>query len=47
MLNTGRICVDPLLTDRMPFDRAARAYAALQERKDEHMGIILQYSAKG
>lgn len=46
LLDTDRICVDPLLTGRMPFDQAAAGYKGLLERKDEHMGIILHYPTR-
>ena len=39
-----RVQPSSLITDRIPFDQAPRAYALLDERPDQHLQIILRYS---
>lgn len=42
-LATGRLSVDGLVTHRVPFDEAERAYALLDERADETIKVALTY----
>ena len=41
-MSEGRLNVKPLISHRIPFDQAEKAYAVLGE-KEPSLGILLQY----
>ncbi|HYF49487.1 MAG TPA: zinc-binding alcohol dehydrogenase, partial [Planctomycetota bacterium] len=43
-LRSGKLIVDPLITQRMAFHQAAQAYAGLRDKPDEYMGVMLTYA---
>jgi len=43
LLASGRVRVDPLITHRLPFTQAPSAYEGLRDRKDEYVGVVLEY----
>jgi threonine dehydrogenase-like Zn-dependent dehydrogenase len=38
-----RLVVAPLITHRLPPDAIQAAYAGLAERRDEYLGVVLQW----
>lgn len=42
-LRTGRIRVEALVTQRLPFASALRAYEGLRDHPDEYLGVLLEY----
>lgn len=42
-LADGRLQVEPLITHRLPPEEIQRAYEGLRDRKDEYLGVILQW----
>ncbi|MCZ7645075.1 MAG: zinc-binding alcohol dehydrogenase [Planctomycetota bacterium] len=42
-LRGGKIRVEPLITQRMPFAEGLRAYEGLRDKPDEYLGVILTY----
>jgi threonine dehydrogenase-like Zn-dependent dehydrogenase len=45
LLARERVVVDPLVTHRVPFADAQRAYEGLRDRPDEWLGVLLEYPA--
>ena len=43
LLAKGRIAVAPLITHVLPYTEGQRAYEGLRDRKDEYLGVLLQY----
>jgi threonine dehydrogenase-like Zn-dependent dehydrogenase len=43
LLTTGRMRVDPLITHRYPAERAAEAFALLDEHLDQALGVLLEW----
>lgn len=43
-LADGRLRVEPLITHRLAPERIQQAYDGLRDRKDEYLGVILQWS---
>jgi len=43
LLASGRVQVDPIVTHRMPFTDAQRAYEGLRDDKDHFLGVVLEY----
>jgi 2-desacetyl-2-hydroxyethyl bacteriochlorophyllide A dehydrogenase len=43
LLATGRVHVDPLVTHRVPFAEAQRAYEGLRDEPDRWLGVLLEY----
>jgi 2-desacetyl-2-hydroxyethyl bacteriochlorophyllide A dehydrogenase len=43
LLASGRVDVEPLVTHRMPFTDAQRAYEGLRDERDEFVGVVLTY----
>jgi 2-desacetyl-2-hydroxyethyl bacteriochlorophyllide A dehydrogenase len=43
LLASGRVDVAPLVTHRMPFTEAQRAYEGLRDDRDEFVGVVLTY----
>jgi 2-desacetyl-2-hydroxyethyl bacteriochlorophyllide A dehydrogenase len=43
LLASGRVDVAPLVTHRMPFTDAQRAYEGLRDQRDEFVGVVLTY----
>jgi 2-desacetyl-2-hydroxyethyl bacteriochlorophyllide A dehydrogenase len=44
LIASGKICVEPLYSHRVPPGRAAEAYAGLRERKDEYIGVVFDWT---
>jgi 2-desacetyl-2-hydroxyethyl bacteriochlorophyllide A dehydrogenase len=45
LLASGRISVEPLITHRIPFgSRLQDAYVGLRDRRDEWLGVVIDYS---
>lgn len=44
LLASGRIDVDPLITHVLPYTEGQQAYEGLRDRKDEFLGVLLEYS---
>ena len=42
-LTSGKICVEPLITQRMNFRQAQTAYEGLRDKTDQFMGVMLTY----
>lgn len=42
-LRSGRVQVEPLITQRMHFSEALKAYEGLRDRTDEYLGVLLTY----
>ncbi|GMV79029.1 MAG: oxidoreductase [Planctomycetota bacterium] len=42
-LKNGKLRVEPLITQRMPFTEGLKAYEGLRDRTDEYLGVILTY----
>jgi 2-desacetyl-2-hydroxyethyl bacteriochlorophyllide A dehydrogenase len=45
LLATERVHVDPLVTHRVPFAEAQRAYEGLRDEPDRWLGVVLEYPA--
>jgi 2-desacetyl-2-hydroxyethyl bacteriochlorophyllide A dehydrogenase len=45
LLASRRVTVDPLVTHRVPFADAARAYAGLRDDPDHWLGVLLEHPA--
>ncbi len=43
MLLTGQLQVDPLITHRFPAERAAEAFALLDQHLDQALGVLLKW----
>ena len=43
LLADGRINVEPLITHVLPYTEAQQAYEGLRDRKDEFLGVLLEY----
>ena len=43
LLFEGELVLDPLVTHRVPFHDAARAYALVDEHPDETVQVVLTY----
>ena len=43
LLASGRINVEPLITHVLPYTEAQTAYEGLRDRKDEYLGVLLEY----
>ncbi len=43
LLASERVMVDPLVTHRVPFDDAARAYEGLRDDPDQWLGVLLEH----
>ncbi len=43
LLASGRINVEPLITHVLPFTAGQKAYEGLRDRKDEFLGVLLEY----
>jgi 2-desacetyl-2-hydroxyethyl bacteriochlorophyllide A dehydrogenase len=44
LLASGRVDVGPLVTHRMPYTAAQRAYVGLRDETDTFVGVVLQYA---
>ena len=44
LLATGRITVEPLITHVLPYTEGLKAYEGLRDRKDEYLGVLLEYA---
>ena len=44
LLAKGRINVEPLITHVLPYMEGQRAYEGLRDRKDEYLGVLLEYA---
>ena len=42
-LRSGKLRVEPLITQRMPFTGALKGYEGLRDKTDEFLGVILTY----
>ena len=42
----GELCLDDLISHRLPFDRAAEAYRLINQRPAEVIQVVLDYSAR-
>ncbi len=45
LLASGRVQVDPLVTHRIPFAEAQRAYEGLRDEPGTWLGVLLEYPA--
>ncbi|MDE2932222.1 MAG: zinc-binding alcohol dehydrogenase [Chloroflexota bacterium] len=43
LLATGRINVEPLISHVLPYTEGQKAYEGLRDRKDEFLGVLLEY----
>ena len=43
LLASGRIDVEPLITHVLPYTEGQKAYEGLRDRKDEFLGVLLEY----
>lgn len=43
LLATGRINLEPLITHVLPYTEGQKAYEGLRDRKDEYLGVLLEY----
>ena len=43
LLASGRVNVEPLITHTLPYTEGQRAYDGLRDRKDEYLGVLLEY----
>ena len=43
LLASGRINVEPLITHVLPYTEGQKAYEGLRDRKDEFLGVLLEY----
>lgn len=43
LLASGRISVDPLITHVLPYTEGQKAYDGLRDKKDEFLGVLLEY----
>ena len=44
LLAKGRIKVEPLITHVLPYTEGQTAYEGLRDRKDEYLGVLLEYA---
>lgn len=44
LLASGRVNVEPLITHVLPYTEGQRAYEGLRDRKDEYLGVLLEYA---
>ena len=44
LLASGRINVEPLITHVLPFTEGQQAYEGLRDKKDEFLGVLLEYA---
>ena len=42
-LGSGRLCVEPLITHRLPAAQAPQAYEGLRMKPDEYLGVVLTW----